>query len=126
MFLFLKIVINSIAYEDSENYICIVKNYLSRIFAIYVLLLALIPCSAVCSASVYSDDKLHIEQSSSKEHHNDDLCSPLCICLCCNYVTTVSDKFVYEHFKIQSTFNQTEYQHFFHHFLESDSPPPKS
>ncbi len=104
-----------------------VKNYLSKIFAIYILLLAIIPCSDICtSSSCLPDDKLHLEQSSYEDDHGKDLCSPLCICLCCNYVTSVSDKFNFAHFEFQSSFSNIYNQHFLHHVLESDSPPPKS
>ena len=105
----------------------LVKNYLSKIFTVYILILALIPCADICTISTcLTDDKLHIEQSSRADNHCNDLCSPLCICFCCNDITSVSDKFCLSHFTFQSAFKQTEHSLFFYHFLESDSPPPKS
>lgn len=87
----------------------------------------MIPCTDVCKInSCLEDDKIHIEQSSTSDNHCDDMCSPLCVCFCCNDVTTVCSNFVFEHYNIQSTYNQSESQNFSLHFLESDSPPPKS
>lgn len=103
------------------------KNYLSKILAVYILLLALIPCFDICTSSpCLPDYKLQIKQLSQQDNHFNDLCSPLCICICCNDVTSVSDKFCLSHFTFQSDFVQTEQSLFFYQFLESESPPPKS
>lgn len=119
--------IKSIANNDKKNYICSVKNYIFKIFTVYFIMLALIPCSDICTSNAcISDDKLHIEQESNKDEYCDGLCSPLCSCLCCSDVTTVSDVFIFEHFNNHTKYNQTEYLHTSIHFLESSSPPPKS
>lgn len=116
-----------IAYKHKKNYICSVKNYISKIFAVYILILALIPCTDICSTSVcLLNEKLHIEQNTQEDEHCDDLCSPLCVCLCCNEVTSVSDIFIFEHFNNHTTFFHSDNLHSSYHYLESTSPPPKS
>ena len=121
------ILIISIAYKDKKNYICFVKNYISKLFTVYMIMLALIPCGDVCiSHACISDGNLHIEQSAQQKNHCDGLCSPLCSCLCCSDVTTVKDAFIFEHFNNHTKYIQTEYLHSSYHFLESSSPPPKS
>lgn len=117
----------SVAIKDKKIYICSVKNYISKIFAVYILILSMIPCADVCSSDAcIVSDKLHIEQNTHEDEHCDDLCSPLCVCLCCNDVTSVPDIFIFEHFNNHITFSQTESLHSSYHYLESSSPPPKS
>lgn len=117
----------SVANKHKKNYICIVKNYISKIFTVYFILLALIPCSDIFIIRVCLPvDKIHIEQSAQQENHCNSLCSPLCVCLCCNDVTTVSNDFIFEHFNNNTKYIQTEYLHSSYHYLESSSPPPKS
>lgn len=121
------ILIISIAYKDKKNYICFVKNLLSRIFTLYIIMLALIPCPDVCTTNAcLTDEKIHIEQNSHENEHCDDLCSPFCVCFCCNDVTSVSDIYLFEYFNKHTTLIQSEYLHSSFHYLESSSPPPKS
>ena len=101
------------------------KNYFLKIFSVYILILALIPCSDVCSSDVCLLDKeIHIEASVEVDH--DDACTPLCVCLCCNSVITVSDKFVFEYFSVNTKLAHSEYLHFTYNLLETTSPPPKA
>ncbi len=121
------ILMNSVANKHKKNYICFVKNLLSRIFTVYILLLALIPCADVCTTGAcLSDDKIHIEQNSRESDHCDDMCSPLCVCLCCNDVTSVSEIFNLNQFSLHTRYNQLECLHSTYHFSDSASPPPKA
>ncbi|MDQ3019193.1 MAG: hypothetical protein M3R36_01270 [Bacteroidota bacterium] len=100
-------------------------NYISKVFSIYFLLLAFIPCSDVCSSNTcLQGDGIHIEASSEIEHT--DICTPLCVCLCCNTVVSVSEKFIFQNFKVHIKLNSSEDLHFSHNFLDPGSPPPKS
>jgi hypothetical protein len=102
-----------------------VKKYFSKIFAVYILILALTPCLDNCSSGIcFTDDEVHIESSGEDSHS--DICTPLCVCLCCNNVISVQDNFDLLHFRNQSKLDHTENINFSFHFSDSSSPPPKS
>jgi hypothetical protein len=50
------------------------------LFSFYIILLSCLPC--VDAESNLSHDKVTITDS-SQHHHDNDFCSPLCICNCC-------------------------------------------
>lgn len=120
-----KTILYTIVFKHSENYICNVKKYFSKIFAVYVLILALTPCSDNCSSGIcFTDNEVHVE--STGEDNHSDICTPLCVCLCCNNVLSVPDNFDIQHFQIHSELDQPENINFSFHFSDSSSPPPKS
>ena len=103
------------------------KNYFSKIFAVYILSLALIPCSdSNATVSCYAGEKHNAEASHSGQEHCNDMCTPLCICVCCNDVTTVCDKFIFKNSNNYTTLDLSEYLHSSFHYIDSSSPPPKS
>ena len=102
------------------------KKYLSKIFAIYILILSLFPCTDINSDGMcFSNENIHIEQSSHQNEHCKDMCSPLCVCLCCNEVISVNENFSFVNIQNYSTIEHSENLQSKTHFLESTSPPPK-
>lgn len=67
-------------------------KYLAFILSIYILALNLVPCEDYAIA----DNEVNIEISQNidgdHQHHGTDVCSPFCICQCCQISAT--------HFKI--------------------------
>ena len=65
---------------------------LSFIFAIYFLTLAIIPCgNKECSDNGKKSTVLVQSNSCQDTNHEDEVCSPLCMCHCCGGVTLVCD-----------------------------------
>ncbi|MEO8446909.1 MAG: hypothetical protein ABI528_05405 [bacterium] len=71
-----------------------------------------------------TDKEVHIENY-AKEHH-EDTCTPLCACICCNTVITVSDEFVFRFITDYKNLDISESIHPNYIFSDNTSPPPKS
>ncbi|HMQ69089.1 MAG TPA: hypothetical protein PKA90_08780 [Ignavibacteria bacterium] len=101
------------------------KNLFKKIFSVYIFVLVFIPCSDVCYEGICGNtDRIHIEQF-AKDHH-DDACTPMCTCICCNTIFTVSENFTFENLTNNTTFTIPHISKFSNSFLENASPPPKS
>jgi len=94
-----------------------------KIFLVYLLLLAVLPCVDNCATSTCTAEKIvHIEETSSQIA----LCPPFCNCFCCNSIVSIKNNFTLSisvnstfHFVAQ-TFEITPYN------LKPTSPPPKA
>lgn len=101
------------------------KNYFSKIFAVYILILALIPCTDFISHGLCEDtDNIHIENSTESEH--EDLCTPMCTCNCCNSIVTLTEQFSLKNYIPHSEILLTEVSQYDDSFSMNTSPPPKS
>ena len=69
---------------------------LSVIFAVYIVVLAAMPCADIHAAD---NDKISVElQEQNHSHSGDvDLCTPFCYCTCCQ---TLSQPTIYSTFQI--------------------------
>ncbi|HWA06020.1 MAG TPA: hypothetical protein VG961_05695 [Ignavibacteria bacterium] len=64
-------------------------KYFTAALIIYVLFLALKPCNDVHTLEFCQTEGIvHVEEQHTDVHH--DLCSPLCNCLCCNTLVSIS------------------------------------
>lgn len=115
----------SVAILNRNFYICTVKNLFKKIFSVYILVLVFIPCSDSCLDRICNNsDNIHLEQSA--EDFQNDVCTPMCTCICCNTIVTVSENFTFENFTHNSNFSIQDISKFTNSFLENTSPPPKS
>jgi NADH:ubiquinone oxidoreductase subunit F (NADH-binding) len=58
------------------------------IFSFYILTLACMPCSDGAVADVQTTIRASIPVSHSDHEHQQDFCSPLCVCACCSVQST--------------------------------------
>jgi len=64
-----------------------VLNTLKILFVSYLLFLAILPCVDNCTTEFCQTEGIvHIENAHSD---HDDICSPLCNCLCCNTIVSI-------------------------------------
>lgn len=65
-------------------------KHLATIFSVYILLLALVPCTDGFHQHEYSEQSaLVMEQGKSHSAPHDDHCTPFCSCHCCHMHTLV-------------------------------------
>ncbi|MEO8146562.1 MAG: DUF6660 family protein [Bacteroidia bacterium] len=58
------------------------KQILATFFALYLLVLLVMPCHDNCNASI-EPASLTIEQAQNHHEEDNGTCSPFCICSCC-------------------------------------------
>jgi len=54
------------------------------IFGIYILAISLLPCNDIPHMEASENHQFSIEQNHVHDSEHTDLCSPFCICSCCN------------------------------------------
>jgi len=64
-------------------------KYFTSGLLVYLLFLAVLPCLDDCSVEYCQTEGIvHMENNHTEDHR--DLCSPLCNCLCCNTLVSIS------------------------------------
>ncbi|MBL8016706.1 MAG: hypothetical protein JNK43_05495 [Ignavibacteria bacterium] len=64
-------------------------KYFASSFLVYLLFLAVLPCLDDCSVEFcQTEGVVHMENRHTDDH--EDMCSPLCNCLCCNTLVSIS------------------------------------
>ncbi|MBK9985146.1 MAG: hypothetical protein IPP15_22775 [Saprospiraceae bacterium] len=59
-------------------------------YALYILVLSMWPCGDACDHSFIPQPLVSEPQSSHNDHHEDEACSPFCLCPCCGTVCNQS------------------------------------
>ncbi|MGB4846844.1 MAG: DUF6660 family protein [Saprospiraceae bacterium] len=55
-------------------------------YALYILVLSIRPCVDACDPGFIPQTLVAESQSSHNDHHEDEACSPFCLCPCCGAV----------------------------------------
>lgn len=101
------------------------SKLLIKILLIYITVLTVLPCFDNCFIIFCSTEScIHIEKHHTNKH--DDMCSPLCNCLCCITKVSISNSYTLE--TLFSTID-FEYSHTLDlnpYALKPTSPPPKA
>lgn len=99
-------------------------KFFTSFLLIYVLFLALKPCNDIHTVDFCQTEGIvHVEEKHTDDHH--DLCSPLCNCLCCNTLVSIStdQTSVVNHTSIDH--DVTEHSNILPLSYKPTSPPPK-
>ena len=79
-------------------------KFISRILAIYILALAIMPCNDIHAIVQTNSNELVITQVNAEHNHDFDFCSPFCSCDCCH---TIAEPVVIDMIQIDVELSQT-------------------
>jgi hypothetical protein len=97
-------------------------KYFTLVLLIYVLFLALAPCNDIHTVEFCQTEGIvHVE-----EQHTNDLCSPLCNCLCCNTIVSVSSVHIFVMSNTSTKMEVIDHPNIFPLSYKPTSPPPKA
>ncbi|TNE82424.1 MAG: hypothetical protein EP332_00680 [Bacteroidetes bacterium] len=65
-------------------------KFITGIFAIYLMLLAIVPCTDTHSDLGHEDETSWHITDQDQHNHGDESCSPFCTCQCCSVHVTFS------------------------------------
>ena len=100
-------------------------KFLTAFLLIYVLFLALKPCIDDCSINYCQTEGIeHIEDKHNDDHK--DLCSPLCNCLCCNTLVSISTNHISVINNTSLDLEVIDHPNIFPLSYKPTSPPPKA
>ena len=72
-----------LSYFECFSYICYVKLFWT-IFSIYILVLSTAPCGDESNCNEFAETHTNITANASQDgSHQDEICSPFCMCSCC-------------------------------------------
>lgn len=101
------------------------QKYLKTVFLIYVLFLALTPCNDIHAVEYCQTEGIvHLEDKHTDDHH--DLCSPLCNCLCCNTIVSISSNNILVMKNASADMETFEHPDIYPLSYKPTSPPPKA
>lgn len=66
-------------------------KFIIGLFALYLLTLAMVPCTDTHSKSVPEDELSWHVSDQDQHNHGDETCSPFCTCQCCSVHVTFSE-----------------------------------
>lgn len=90
-----------------------------------MLFLAFKPCVDECSVNYCQTEGIeHIEEKHTEDHY--DSCSPLCNCLCCNTLVSISKKLILIDNNTSFNIASLNYSDILQVTLKPNSPPPKA
>ena len=63
------------------------RNFIAALLAVYMVALVFVPCADACDTHAH---EIPFTAGTAQDHHEEDnnLCSPFCICSCCNSPVT--------------------------------------
>lgn len=100
-------------------------KFLTAFLLIYVLFLALKPCNDIHAVDFCQTEGIvHVEEQHTDDHH--DLCSPLCNCLCCNTIVSISTIQLSVINNTSIDFELIDHSNIFPLSYKPTSPPPKA
>ena len=100
-------------------------KYFTAALLIYVLFLALKPCNDVHTIEFcQTEGVVHIEDKHTDDYH--DLCSPLCNCLCCNTIVSVSSDHIFLMSNTSTKIEAIDHPNIYPLSYKPTSPPPKA
>lgn len=100
-------------------------KFLTAFLLIYVLFLALKPCNDVHTVDFCQTEGIvHVEEQHTDDHH--DLCSPLCNCLCCNTLVSISTNHISVINNTSIDLEVIEHSNIYPLSYKPTSPPPKA
>ncbi len=101
-----------------------IHKYFSLALLLYLLFLAILPCVDNCTTEFCkTEGVIHIENAHS---YQSDLCSPLCNCLCCNTLVSISSEQTSVINNTSIDHEVTEHSKILPLSYKPTSPPPKA
>ncbi len=100
------------------------QKYFTTGLLAYLLFLAVLPCVDDCTVEYcQAEGIVHMEKQHSDDHN--DLCSPLCNCLCCNTLVSLSVQLNLNIIKPSKYIEFTIHSNILPLSYKPTSPPPK-